>query len=117
MSENKIIDGRTGELIGAGYAYSGSGVGNANSTYVNQGAQYANTGYTGGQTYSQNVAYGTTGGNYSVGTAVGNYAVGTTAQYAPTVTTSNYVAGGYSTGTGLVAGNQQVVNTTVNTGK
>jgi hypothetical protein len=106
MSENKIIDGRTGELIGAAGFYSGSGVGNANSTYVQQGAGYSSTGYAGQQAYGQNVSYGQTG----------NYAVGTTTQYVPAVTTSNYVAGGYSAGN-VVAGNQQVVNTTVNTGK
>jgi hypothetical protein len=113
MSESKLVDGKTGELIGGNYysttggnyvatttsnyvpattsyAYgTGSGIGGANQTvtYTTQGGSAQNIYATGYQP-----GYGVSGGNYAVGGAVG-------------AGSSTQVVGG------------QVVGTTVNTGK
>lgn len=116
MSESKLVDGQTGELIG-NYYTTGNYVNTTTSNYVPATTtNYYST--TSGAGNAQNVVYSTQpasqtvyagyqpytvgGGSYTVGG--GNYAVGATGSNAQVVSGQQVVGG-------------QVVGTTVNTGK
>jgi hypothetical protein len=108
MTESKLVDGRTGELIGGNYYNTGANyVTTTTSNYVPATTTYAyGTGTGAGAT--QTVSYGVQGGNtQNINTGyIGGY----------NVNGGSYpVPGGVTTG-GKVSGGQ-VVGTTVNTGK
>ncbi len=121
MSESKLVDGKTGELIGGGYYTTGAQnyVATTTSNYVPATNTYSGTGS--GVGGAQTVTYTTTGGNaqnvYTTGGNVQNV-------YTTGYTQKEYVSGGsYAVGGGVVSGSAtqvvggQVVGTTVNTGK
>lgn len=96
MSESKLVDGKTGDLIGGAYTYSTAGlVGAVNSTYVpSTTSAYYGSGNT--QNIYSTAYQGTTGVLYG-----GNYASGPVGTVNPPTTISQ----------------GQIVGTTVNTGK
>jgi hypothetical protein len=126
MSESKLVDGKTGELIG-NYYTSGNYVNTTTSNYV-PASTYAYGSSSGAGNAAQTVAYSTqpasqtvyttnyqpgysvNGGNYAV--SGGNYAVSGAVGGSRT-----QVAGGQQIVSGQQVVGGQVVGTTVNTGK
>ena len=109
MSESKLVDGKTGELIGGQYYSTGANyVTTTTSNYVPATTSYAYT--TGSGVQGQTVTYTTQGygqGNAQNINGGGYYVNG-----------GGYVNGGATTiTTEKVSGQGQVVGTTVNTGK
>lgn len=116
MSESKLVDGKTGELIG------GIGAG----SYYNTGANYVTT-------TTSNYVPATTTTSYAYGPVSGGQRVTETVTYNTTggntqnIGGTGYITGGYTGYTGYnggavsggaVSGGQtQVIGTTVNTGK
>jgi hypothetical protein len=109
MTESKLVDGRTGELIGGNYYTNGGNyVATTTSNYVPATTTYAYGTGSGAGGATQTVSYGAQGGNTQniTGGYIGGY----------NVNGGSYpVPGGVVTG-GKVSGGQ-VVGTTVNTGK
>lgn len=108
MSESKLVDGKTGELIGGNYYTSGTNyVTTTTSNYVPATTTYAYGTGSGAQGATQTVTYTTQGGN------------------AQNISGNGYISGGYVNGGsypvsgGVISGQgqAQVIGTTVNTGK